>query len=449
MKTATILAIIFLTVPNLWGQNPLSKDSRVGIPPFELDFAAFADSATGKSRLEVFYKLRNAGFSFVKKGQEYQAAYDLELSIIGPDGRPAASQRSSEEFSVADYEQTQSVESYRINSARFLIAPGKYEIKIQVEDKNSGESSSANRKAVVPDFRTPAVAISELEMIGAFADTAELELFKKGGRTVIPSVTRSYGDPDSLVPFYFELYANRPEEKNYLLSYEITQRYHGTWAKKTINLKLAQPKTAILADMPINQLPPGEYKLKVALQEGKKDLAKQEAVFKMGWNWEAALLHNFKELMEILSYFSRESDLKELKKAAPEKRLAVWNAFWQERDPTPTSRENESKAEFDRRVRFVDAYFAHMGLPGWRSDMGKIYIRYGEPDQVDEDPTGLRNTNTVFNDDRYSTNATRIRRTGHATQTWYYFSHRRAFSFEDVTSNGSWVLKPPLDGRRF
>jgi len=449
MKTALYLTFILITATLAWGQNPLTKDSRVGIPPFEFDFAAFADSASDKNRLEVYYKLRNTGFSFVKKGSAYKAAYDLETTIIGSDGRTVASQHSSEEFSVPDYEQTQSAESYRINSNQFLLAPGTYEIKIQVTDKNSEEVSPAHRKVNVPNFKAAPIAMSNVELIGAFADTAELERFKKGGRTVIPSVSHFYGDPDSLLIFYFELYANPPDAKNPLLSYEITQRYHGTWSKETTSLNLEKPRTAFFADLSLSRLPPGEYKLKIAVKEEKKDLAKQEVEFKMGWNWEAALTHNFKELIEILRYFSREKDLKTLEKAAPEKRLEAWNDFWAQRDPTPASRQNEAREEFDRRIRFADSYFAHMGLPGWRSDMGKIYIRYGEPDQVDEDPTGQRNTNPNRVNDPYSTNVTEIRRTGHASQTWYYFSYRRAFSFEDVTGNGSWVLKPPLDGRRF
>ncbi|HLG94591.1 MAG TPA: GWxTD domain-containing protein, partial [candidate division Zixibacteria bacterium] len=272
----------------------------------------------------------------------------------------------------------------------------------------------------------------------------------KEGRTAIPSVSRAFGDPDSLLNFYFEIYSHSPEKKNCQIAYEITQRQHGTWLKETASLEPAGTRTPVFAGLPIRKFPPGDYRLKVSLREGKKELARREAEFRMNWNWEAAILHNFEDVVDLLRYFSRETDVNPLAKAPVDKRLEAWEKFWKERDPTAATRENEAKDEFERRVRFADAYFAHMGLPGWKSDMGKIYIRYGEPDQVDEDPSGLRNTNPFADEEgRYSSNVTRIRQTGHASQTWYYFSFRRAFSFEDVTGNGSWVLRPPFDGRRF
>jgi GWxTD domain-containing protein len=448
MKKATLALLFSLTASILRAQNPMSKDSRVGIPVFEVDFSSFADSTSGKTRLEVYYKLRNAGFTFVKKEGEYRAGYELEIFVTGPDGREAASRRAREEFSVKTYDQTQSEESFRVNAAHFALFPDDYKVKVQVTDQASGEVSATSRKVHLPDYRRGPLAASGLVLIGDFADSAELPLFKKEGRTVIPSVSRIFGPPDSALNFYFEIYRNRDGLDSCQAAFEVTQRYHGTWVRETLRVALEKSPVPVFADLPVGQLPPGDYRLKLALREGKKELAHQEADFRINWNWKAALTHNFPDVLEILSYFSRESDLKTLKKAPPEKRAETWEGFWKERDPTPATEENEARREFERRVRFTDAYFSHMGLPGWKSDMGKIYIRYGDPDQVDEDPTGLRNTNPYV-DDFSRTNTSRIRQTGHPTQTWYYFSVRRAFSFEDVTGHGSWVLRPPFDGRRF
>jgi hypothetical protein len=261
MKKAILLTLFFASP--LWGQNPLSKDSRLGIAPFEVDFASFADTS-GKSRLEVYYKLRNVGFTFLKKGSEYEAAYELEIEVQGPDGREAASKRGSEAFLAEDYNETQNPDNYRINAAHFLLYPGDYKVKINVRDQASGEASSTSRKVAVPDFKKPAFALSDLFLVGAFADSAELMLFKKAGRTLIPSITRAYGDPDTLLPFYFELYAGTAG-KSCLLTQEITQRYHGTWAVETSRVETGGKMISFLADLPVAGLPPGQYRLKVVL----------------------------------------------------------------------------------------------------------------------------------------------------------------------------------------
>jgi GWxTD domain-containing protein len=62
-------------------------------------------------------------------------------------------------------------------------------------------------------------------------------------------------------------------------------------------------------------------------------------------------------------------------------------AFWQRRDPTPDTEENEYKEEHYRRIAYANEHFA-AGIPGWKSDRGRIYIMYGPPDENDSHPSG-------------------------------------------------------------
>jgi GWxTD domain-containing protein len=61
--------------------------------------------------------------------------------------------------------------------------------------------------------------------------------------------------------------------------------------------------------------------------------------------------------------------------------------FWQRRDPTPDTAENEYKEEHYRRIAYANEHFA-AGVPGWRTDRGRIYIMYGKPDSIDSHPMG-------------------------------------------------------------
>ncbi len=62
-------------------------------------------------------------------------------------------------------------------------------------------------------------------------------------------------------------------------------------------------------------------------------------------------------------------------------------AFWQRRDPTPDTEENEYKEEHYRRIAYANEHYA-AGIPGWKSDRGRIYIVYGPPDENDSHPSG-------------------------------------------------------------
>jgi GWxTD domain-containing protein len=62
-------------------------------------------------------------------------------------------------------------------------------------------------------------------------------------------------------------------------------------------------------------------------------------------------------------------------------------AFWARRDPTPDTEENEFKEEHYRRIAYSNEHFA-AGIPGWKTDRGRMYIVYGPPDEIDSHPSG-------------------------------------------------------------
>jgi GWxTD domain-containing protein len=61
--------------------------------------------------------------------------------------------------------------------------------------------------------------------------------------------------------------------------------------------------------------------------------------------------------------------------------------FWLRRDPTPDTVENEFKEEHYRRIAYANEHFA-AGIPGWKTDRGRIYIVWGKPDEIESHPSG-------------------------------------------------------------
>ena len=61
--------------------------------------------------------------------------------------------------------------------------------------------------------------------------------------------------------------------------------------------------------------------------------------------------------------------------------------FWLRRDPTPDTVENEYKEEHYRRIAYANEHYA-AGIPGWKTDRGRIYIVFGPPDEIESHPTG-------------------------------------------------------------
>ena len=70
-----------------------------------------------------------------------------------------------------------------------------------------------------------------------------------------------------------------------------------------------------------------------------------------------------------------------------EEREQFIEAFWQRRNPDPDSPENTFKEEHYRRIAYANEHFAS-GVPGWKTDRGRIYIAWGPPDERDEHTSG-------------------------------------------------------------
>ncbi|MCU0237835.1 MAG: GWxTD domain-containing protein [Pyrinomonadaceae bacterium] len=61
--------------------------------------------------------------------------------------------------------------------------------------------------------------------------------------------------------------------------------------------------------------------------------------------------------------------------------------FWRRRDPDPDTEENEYREEYYERIAYANERFAS-GIPGWKTDRGRIYISFGKPDSIESHPTG-------------------------------------------------------------
>ena len=81
-------------------------------------------------------------------------------------------------------------------------------------------------------------------------------------------------------------------------------------------------------------------------------------------------------------------ELKAYKKLqTDEEREQFIRIFWDQRDPDPDTEENEYKEEYYQRIAYANEHFSS-GKPGWMTDRGRVYIKFGKPDQIESYPTG-------------------------------------------------------------
>ena len=89
-----------------------------------------------------------------------------------------------------------------------------------------------------------------------------------------------------------------------------------------------------------------------------------------------------------VTYIITDEERKAFKKlATDDERERFIEEFWRRRDPDPDTDENEFKEEYYERIAYTNEHFSS-GIPGWKTDRGRIYIMYGKPDERETHPMG-------------------------------------------------------------
>ena len=93
-------------------------------------------------------------------------------------------------------------------------------------------------------------------------------------------------------------------------------------------------------------------------------------------------------LEKDVAYIITDEERKAFKKLqTDDERERFIEEFWRRRDPDPDTDENEYREEYYERIAYANEHYAS-GIPGWKTDRGRIYIMWGKPDETESHPSG-------------------------------------------------------------
>ena len=125
--------------------------------------------------------------------------------------------------------------------------------------------------------------------------------------------------------------------------------------------------------------------------------------------------------LKQMKYILSNEERKTLRKSSKSEWEELFLTFWESRDPDTTTINNELMEEYYKRVEYTIEHFESW-QPGWRTDMGMIYILFGPPNEIQ----------------RYNSNYTQVR------QIWQYYRVNKTFSFIDENGFGDYRLETPF-----
>lgn len=377
----------------------------------------------------------------------YFARVFAQITLYGIDGLPVDSANTY--FSVAVPSMTEAARpGYKVFNSLVLPAPpGVYSARLKLIDavsKNEGDAFYA-RVVVEPPRRTLAIGGKCLAYdITYVGDTAFVPVNKmpKNGFDVLCNPLGVFSTEDTAIFLYAELYnlAEAPgEAADYQLEYAALDPY-GTVVQSLGAKHRPRPgPSAVIAErFDISGLPEGPYQLRIVASDpvsGQTDtqtialaLVSPSAGTLMAADSEQLEFDPYDTLSlqakeNLVYYLLNPEEKKDFKRLDPAGREIYLGRYWQQSDEDPLTTIIENRLEVIRRYEYCNHYFStnESGTDGWFTDRGRIYMKYGPWDDLDDIQQPLE---------------------GNPYQVWRYYEVREGavFVFEDLQGDEVYTL---------
>lgn len=385
---------------------PLRPDTP---PRFTADIAISLDSE-GRPALSVAVSVPYSELQWIRLDDGYVAGAEFTVSFRPRGGGRIYGDAWQRRVRVADFGLTRSPNTSIVVRRSFDVPPDRYRVEVQVRSLQGGEPSVARGSLEVPDYSKVPVGFADL-VLGTEDTTG----------TFLPVPTRRFGLNVSRLAARATLFDRRSGTwpRDYVFRYRLLDELGDELLHGEQTVHLTRSAEPVVVKPSNSNLFIGQYVFEVELIEGRskwrvdRSFEVEESGPPRG--------KEFQRMLEPLSYIADPKEIEVLRSLPESQQAAGWDAFWKRRDPTPETRRNEAMIEFFRRVRYAEQHFQGYG-PGWRSDMGRIYIKFGPPDQIETQAA----TATLPQ-----------------LEIWYYNQPYRRFVFADREGFGRYVLTNP------
>jgi GWxTD domain-containing protein len=288
------------------------------------------------------------------------------------------------------YEDTHDRERRARPSKAISLPPGQYSIEGVLSVKNTHLGYQRVTKVVVPDFLASGIGFTTPEVyfvpqgrgqrvvrLGEFDERKEMH------RADAEMVGLNTLDAQPVVEFGLFLNDNVEVPLICMVMYEVRGTSNTRVLYGRSRVRLNGHSDVFVLTFDAEDWKPGSYTVNLRATANGGRMSATSSV-KMELDVTQAMLGEyFEDTLEILSLIADHDELQALETATPEMRAEEWRKFWRKRDPKPATAANEALEEFLARVRIASQRYSKFG-PAWRSDRGAVYIRYGEPDKIEQ-----------------------------------------------------------------
>lgn len=381
---------------------------------FEFDYARFKYDATSVY-IEFYYDLnpRNMVATPIPDGHKVEAIVHVEMKDL-----------SADTFYINKNWKIENVLIDSLNGSNaksltgvfgFVIPEGEYSIFVKAYDaKNPELVKTINEKIKIVPFHEDKFSVSDIQLASNIKkdNSDPLSLFYKNTLEVIPNPSMVYSEKSPVAFYYSELYNMVVEDPNADFTLQkLLYNSAGVPVYKN-EKKIKQGAKSIVEYGLLNlvKYPTDSYNFVLSLIDNGTQQAfvsakrfyfynpnvvdssslKRIDAGLIGSEFAVFSLEECDLMFDQVRYIAIQKEIDQFKtlNTLEGKREFLFN-FWKNRDSSPETPLNEFKNEYMRRLEFVNRNFTISVRKGYKTERGRVYLTYGEPDQRDFYPSEI------------------------------------------------------------
>lgn len=371
-----------------------------------LSYSTF-NTPTNEPYVETYLSVNGSSINYIKLDNgNYQGTIDVQIIFRIGDSI----------VSYAKYDLSSPIIKDTLNNnvnmldvQRYALTNGDYNIEISLKDKNSTKKKLTSFDKFVIDFPSDSMAFSGIELLSSYKKTDVPGPLVKNGFELIPNIINYYPQSINVLSFYAELYNSKIVLGNdaflltsYIRPFEADKKLDQYFHRKKVT---PDNVTVMLNSFDISELPSGNYILVLEARNKTNEILASNEIFFQRYNPNtkfsltnlltidtqntfAGKITNRDTLEMYIDYLTPISTNTErlyiknqLQEASIEDLQKYFLNFWIERDKT-----NPQLAwdEYLTLVNQVNNSFKSVAKAGYKTDRGRVYLRYGQPNVISE-----------------------------------------------------------------
>ncbi len=370
-----------------------------------MDYSRFRYTAT-EGYLEVFLAVYPSLVTLRAEGEAFKGT--VEVTTIIRDRSTdtvVTAQRAWMPITVKD---TTPVVMRRalVSKQVFAVPVGDYVMDIHAGEVGSPIRRDSGRVAFAIDSASTATTVSDVDLCSNIeSSTEKTDPFYKNSYLVIPNPSLYFGATSAPVVFtYAELY-NLEVGKKYVLAMEIVDARNKVAKERTRQKTFSITNAVDVSTLNVTGIPSGKYRFVLRISDtlgtliarsekpmfiSNPQLPQETASPTSARAAELAGMtaEDLDEEFRVAQYLTNTQDRTLYENlSTPDAKREFLAAFWTDVENGRRGFIDMTRALYMMRVRTANERYRAMSKPGWQSDRGRVFILYGEPDEIQRFPS--------------------------------------------------------------